>query len=129
MKSIDFYSGFEGEPEITIAQFDVEGKTVFILRTWIGFFDAVLRKIKPQNGEWAGIVKHYHLETAWNEETWKCDDLTLLFIQLSKIDTVDFDEKEKKFYHAFISCVEHAVQSNLQLSFLTIDSEKRYGIK
>jgi hypothetical protein len=50
MKTLDFYCGFEGEPEIQILFKDINDVLVFELKTWIGYFDATLKKYQRLMG-------------------------------------------------------------------------------
>jgi hypothetical protein len=115
MKTLDFYCGFEGEPEIQILMKDINDVLVFELKTWIGYFNATLIKIPPTNGNWEGIALHYHLETGWYDIDWECDNLLLLKSQLLSIAKDDMELQEKKFLGAFIDLVLDASKNNHRL--------------
>lgn len=88
MKVFDYYSRFEGEPEIRIVQRSKNGKNIAILRLWVAYFDVIIDLIEPNDkGCWEGVALHYHLATGWNDtNSWKCDDIPLFLKQLESID-------------------------------------------
>lgn len=115
MKTLDFYSGFEGEPEIQILLKNQDNNPFLELKVWIGYFDAVLKKIKTINGNWEGIALHYHLETGLYDDEWECDNLFLLKSQLLNIDLDGMDSKDQQFIEAFINLVLDAIKHNDRL--------------
>jgi hypothetical protein len=104
MKILDFYTGFEGHPEILILLKNKDDSPFCELKTWIGYFDSTLKKIQPNNGNWEGIALHYHMETGWYDGEWECDNLSQLFRQLLNINKVNLDSKEQQFVEAFFRC-------------------------
>lgn len=116
MKQIDFYTGFEGNPEIVISVINDDQDKVYALKTWVGYFDAVLQKIKPLNGHWEGVALHYHLETGWYDEEWTCDNVKLLHDQLKEIEKSEFDELELKFYHELVKLSDFALKNEMQIT-------------
>lgn len=115
MKTLDFYTGFEGNPEIRILLKDKNDSPFLELKAWIGYFDATLKKIRTSNGNWEGIALHYHMETGWYDGEWECDNLSLLNRQLLSINKVDLDLKEQQFVEAFIDVVSCACKNNKRL--------------
>lgn len=71
----DFYSGFEGEPEIRLV-LRVPGEADTLLRMWVGYFDALMAEIQPEDGQWTGLALPYHLHEGWCAGgLWKVPDL------------------------------------------------------
>lgn len=88
MKIFDYYSGFEGEPEIRILQKSKEGENISVLKIWEAYFRAIIELIKPNdNGCWEGVSLQYHLGTGWYDVGyWECDNVALFLEQLESID-------------------------------------------
>lgn len=72
MKNDTYYRGFEGEPEIQIILRRCDSD--YILSIWEGYFDTIMMSIPATKSGWLGIVCHYHLCDAWNEESMWCVD-------------------------------------------------------
>jgi hypothetical protein len=95
---INFYEGYEGEPELQmICKRDNEN--IVVMRLWIGFFDSILTLIKPgKDGFWEGIPLYYHTVTGWHDvEEWECthENKLLFFEQLNAVDSNDLNESTK----------------------------------
>ena len=72
--TIDFYAGFEGEPEIRfVARIDAAPER--IIRLWVGYFDAIMGRVEPTNGRWTGLARPYNLHEGWYERPWKVVDV------------------------------------------------------
>ena len=57
MTILNFYKGFEGEPELTILQVAKNENTKLYLKIWMGYFDEIIERIKPnEKGYWEGIT-------------------------------------------------------------------------
>jgi len=67
------------------------------------------------NGNWLGILLHYHLETGWYEEEWECEELSLLSDQLISIEKENFDSLEKKFMEEFQKIVTYVLENKKRL--------------
>lgn len=83
----DYYSGFEGEPEIrfTLKSRDVPDS---ILRMWTGYFDSIMTRLAPEGGQWTGLARPYHLHEAWYDGApWKVPDLAYVVEQWKGITT------------------------------------------
>jgi hypothetical protein len=88
MKVIDYYIGFEGEPEIRIIQKSKDGHNIALLKLWGAYFDIIMELIEPnEEGYWEGIALPYNLATGWYDDgSWECDDVVLFLKQLDSID-------------------------------------------
>jgi uncharacterized protein (DUF2267 family) len=93
LKVFDYYSGFEGEPEITIIQRSKKGHNVAILKLWIAYFNTIIELIDPNDkGHFEGVTLHYQLVTGWHDEPWECDDIELFLKQLESIEENKLNE-------------------------------------
>lgn len=119
MKNIDLYSGFEGEPELVFFVEDKTGHIYLKLKIWIGFFDKILEKIKPEsNGAWEGVPFFYHTQTGWyDEENWRCEYVELFKEQLARIDTDSLDVSTKKAFDSLFNILSESLRLNLELYF------------
>lgn len=62
MKTIDFYQGYEGEPEFILTRRARSGIDSCILRLWDGYFHDTIEQIPPgTDGNWQGVTLHYHV--------------------------------------------------------------------
>jgi hypothetical protein len=96
MEILDFYEGFEGEPEITIIQKDKENNIITKLKLWDGYFSEIINLIEPnEKGYWEGVTLLYHVDLSWLDEPWECDDVGLFLKQLESIDEKMLKEGEE----------------------------------
>lgn len=118
-KEFDFYTGYEGEPELVISQEDVHGNSKTVIRLWVGFFDSIMELIKPNaQGEWEGVVLYYHTATGWYEiSPWRCDDVPLLIDQLESIERQELDSPDQSVLDTLIETLKNAVNSNDSIYF------------
>ena len=57
MNSIDYYTGFEGEPEVIFTRRRLDGESQSQIRLWVGYYDDMIEQIPPgKNGSWKGIT-------------------------------------------------------------------------
>jgi hypothetical protein len=84
VKIIDFYSGFEPEPEIRIRVMNDNHPCKLQIVIWEGYFDSIIRLIEPnESGRWEGVTLEYHLHTGWyDEEIWELEDQELFLRQI-----------------------------------------------
>lgn len=87
MKTIDFYQGYEGEPEFILTRRARSGIDSCILRLWDGYFHDIIEQIPPgTDGNWQGVTLHHHVNSFWDGREWECLDLPLFHSQLMTID-------------------------------------------
>jgi hypothetical protein len=106
----DFYSGYEGEPELVFA---LQGFPSEALHAWEGYVDAVLRAVPPgPEGAWEGLLLPYHLAIGcWgNEKETAVVDLPLLAAQLSAIDASDFWPEAARFHQTLQALIRRAIK-------------------
>jgi hypothetical protein len=110
----DFYTGFEGEPEITFMRADTAES---YLHAWYGYFSQVLEQVEPgSDGTWHGLAVHYHLETGWYDESeFEVQDVPLLASQLAAIDAAVFEPATQRFYNTLLAFVEQAATAHEKL--------------
>lgn len=113
MKNVkDFYTGYEGEPEIIFFFKDIDGQNVF-LKTWIGFFDSIMAAIEPTESGWRGLSYYYHTVTGCFEETpWKIPDLREALIDLKSVNKIALEDKALLVYRSIIELLEKANSIN-----------------
>lgn len=80
--TVDFYSGFEGEPEFL---FYAGGKLA--LRCWEGYLAPLLEGARPSEQGWLGLADAWHRDL-WGDEPWVVPDLVECIVQLQAIDRV-----------------------------------------
>ena len=104
----DFYAGFEGEPEVTFVR---TGTIEQSLHAWDGYFSQVLEAIEPgTDGQWHGLVLHYHLETGWyDEENFEVKDVELFATQLATLNISLLEPGTLRFYKALLSFVQNTL--------------------
>jgi hypothetical protein len=88
MKVFDYYSDFEGEPEIRVIQTNKDGQHIAVLKLWAAYFNTIIQLIEPNDkGFWEGVTLQYHLHTGWyDNDYWACNDVALFLKQLESID-------------------------------------------
>ena len=77
MRSIDHYTGFEGEPEYRIFSLDATQNKQIEISVWAGYLETFFRRFDPSpiHG-WEGLLLHFHTVSGWYEETpWLCEEL------------------------------------------------------
>jgi hypothetical protein len=88
MKVIDFYQGFEGEPEVVVSHRGIDGGLKSQINMWFGYFDDLMEHIPPgKSGDWEGVPKYYHSLIHWRDnKDWECTNIQLFIDQLTAID-------------------------------------------
>lgn len=99
---VDLYSGFEGEPEIVFSCQES------VVRTWDGFFDEIMREVKPSADGWVGFALHYNLVTGWREDDhWDDSDPADTLRQLEQV--MGLRERAEVLRTALIALYREAV--------------------
>lgn len=81
----NYYEGFEGNPEIDIYTF-LDNEKVGI-EMWDGYFDEIMRAIRPVNGEWQDLAYYYNLYEGWYDESpWEIPNNQKVLKQFESID-------------------------------------------
>lgn len=107
----DYYSGFEGEPEITFVRKDTLGdELAFAL--WDGHFGRIIELIQPEPEGWSGLALHYHLDTGWNEDDdWRVPDPEVALSQLDGLVRADLPEQERKILDELVAFIREGIQA------------------
>lgn len=95
----DYYTGFEGEPEIRFITSQKNGNTI-VLRIWYGYFfnimNAMLDSIEPGPEGWTGLAYYFSAVEGWYDESpWKIPDKQEALNQFAAINTSTLNEKTK----------------------------------
>jgi len=112
--STNFYTGFEGEPEVTLVRVGAEEH---MLKAWDGYFSQVLDAIEPgSDGKWQGLTLYYHLGTGWYDtEEFEVENPLLFASQLLALDTSSLDPTTLRFYYSLLAFVQAAVAQRQEL--------------
>lgn len=110
-KVIDYYNGFEGEPEIQMVHIK-NNQDKYILRMWIGYFDRIIELIKPEAEGWTGLSYYYHMNTGWYEDSpWRISDVISAKKQIESINPSTLDDVSKKVYSEILNLFNNASSS------------------
>jgi hypothetical protein len=104
----DFYTGFEGKPEI---QFLLKNGDMLEsrIRIWEGYFDALMTRIKPDAEGWTGLALPYNLHEGWYEAgPWRIPDTAEALAQWSGISTEGMDRRCVEVHGAVIGILAEA---------------------
>lgn len=112
-KENDFYSGFEGEPELSISLISEEKTTEIELTTWIGHFEEIVLSIGTNDlGKWEGISLYYHLHTGWYDQSpWILKEVDLFAKQLKSIENNLLSDSSKEIHKILSKIITKAVKS------------------
>jgi hypothetical protein len=118
-KEVDFYKGFDAEPELIISQKDFSGNNINSIKLWIGFFDSIIELIKPNlKGEWEGITLYYHTHTGWYDNAlWKCEEVILFIQQLESIEKLQLDVRSQLILEILIEILKESISSKTVVYF------------
>jgi hypothetical protein len=97
----DHYSGFEGEPEITVDLISARGVRSRV-RLWEGHFDAIMRGAVPGAAGWTGLALPYHLHSAWYDAPWELPRAELATARLQWADLASSLHPELQAAHAAV---------------------------
>lgn len=104
----NFYTGFEGEPEIIFYFEDSEAQKV-LLKAWIGYFDSIMAAIQPNENGWRGLSYYYHTDTGWFEETpWRIPDLGDALIDLQSVNKTELEQETLLVYQSIFELLQKA---------------------
>lgn len=89
---IDYYLGFEGEPEIRFMYISSDN-TRFSIKMWEGYFDTIMSYIQPTTVGEKGLFYYYHTHTGWYDHSpWKLLDVSGVINELQAIDKTLLDQ-------------------------------------
>jgi hypothetical protein len=107
----EFVKGFEGEPEISVESRSehLPPKTI---KLWEGFFDSLMVRIKPANGEWTGLALPYHLHEGWNNAPWNVTNLEVVANQWQEIPLEGLSDECVAVHRAISNLFAAALRSS-----------------
>lgn len=109
---VDFYTGFEGEPEIQFSTASGCGGNR-IVRVWVGYFDAIMSKVKPGPTGWTGLALPYHLNAGWYDSSpWRIPDLDAVVKQWGSIETASLSPDSVRAHSAVLELLRHALATS-----------------
>lgn len=89
---IDYYLGFEGEPEIRFMYISSDN-TRFSIKMWEGYFDTIMSYIQPTTVGEKGLIYYYHTHAGWYDHSpWKILDILVVISELQSIDKTLLDQ-------------------------------------
>lgn len=111
---LNFYAGFEGEPEIQV----ILGNPVHpikMIRMWAGHFDSLMSAIEPESGRWTGLALPYHLHEGWyGGSPWRVPNLREVLQQWQSIETqIPVDCRPQ--YLAVLALMHEALNASTEL--------------
>ena len=114
-----YYDGFEGEPKITFCLME-NGLILEAVGIWGGYFNAIIRLVRPEEKGWTGLAYFYHLYIGWYEEdNWLIPNISEAYGQLANIDANKLEyQQEKEVLIIIVNLLERAIKSNLEVSII-----------
>lgn len=110
----DFYVGFEGEPEIQFIYKSVGriNKTII----WEGYFDELMRAVKPDVEGWTSLAYYYNMYTGWYDENpWKVEKPNEALAQLESIDVTKLKEETRKVLQTICFDLKEGIENNMEI--------------
>lgn len=120
MSNIDekYYIGFEGEPEITFSIIK-ENNIKRQFGMWGGYFDNIMKQIKPKEGRWTALAYYYQLGIGWYDESpWLIQNLEESYEQLIEIEVAKLENEEKEIIKIILSMLKYAIDNNCKAFIL-----------
>jgi hypothetical protein len=94
MNIIDYYKGFEGNPEIDF--FVQQEEKPCLIKLWEGYFDKIMQQIEPTDTGWTSLAYFYQIQEGWYDESpWKIPNNEEAYKQFKSIDPKFLDDQEK----------------------------------
>lgn len=91
-----YYDGFEGEPEITFCLKE-KGVIVEKIGVWDGYFNEIMKVIRPEEGGWTGLAYYYQLYAGWYEQdNWLIPNISEVYKQMASINPDELMNAEEK---------------------------------
>jgi hypothetical protein len=108
-KTSDFYSGFEGEPEMRFVLCHDSEEQVEV-RAWYGYFVKVIDEVSPVDGRWTGLALPQHMFEGWHEESpWQVPNLREVVEQWRSVPPEKLDSDTRYFHSAVLTLLERAL--------------------
>jgi len=111
----DFYSGFEGYPEM-IFESKKDGHVRASVRLWVGYFHDLIERVEPVDGEWRSLALVYNTCEGWLDESpWRCMDVDAALEQWSTIDLEGLSAETVQVHEAIRRVMRDAIDAGGQL--------------
>ena len=116
-----YYDGYEGEPEITFTLLKKDGEKEQI-GIWDGYFNAIMKKIKPKEEGWTALAYYYNLYTGWYDKSpWPIENLEEAYEQLTEINKESFEFiEEREVLIIILNMLREALDNNYE-AFISYD--------
>lgn len=115
MNTIDYYTGFEGEPEIQFILIQGE-KKLEKLSIWHGYFDEIVDKVEANQGRWKGLAYYYHLDKGWYEVSpWPMRNISYVLKQLKQVNEDKLSETATNILEEIMILLEKALKHNVDI--------------
>lgn len=110
----DFYTGFEGEGEITFVRKADDHELAFTM--WDGYFDTIMMAIRPGPSGWTSLALAYHVEDPWDTvPAWPVPDSCEAADQLDGIDRSGLSEREREVLERLVAFIREGVRAGDQV--------------
>lgn len=117
MKVIDWYSKFNGEPEIQLRCYDGLGLAETTVRIWEGYFNNIMFAIKPMKEKWGELTLPFHTCSGWYDSVeWTIIHVDEAILELKSIDTQDIEDVERQILQELIEMFEYAYKHKARLT-------------
>ena len=116
MESVNkkYYDGFEGEPEIQLIYGKENDNEILIM--WEGYFDEIMKLMRPDAQGWTGLAYYYNMDTGWYEESpWVIEDLQLALKQFESIDGTKLCEEAAEILILICDILRDAISYNYEV--------------
>lgn len=112
-----YYIGFEGEPEIQFVCKKGNDHEIYVV--WEGYFDQIMRLVKPDRGGWSGLAYCYNMYSGWYEESpWVVEDLQAGLSQLESIDRQLLNTEAEEILEMLCNIFKDAILNNYVISII-----------
>jgi hypothetical protein len=104
--NLDYYTGFEGDAEITFKTADQE----MVITMWEGYFTNIIEDIMPnEQGMWEGLTLFHHTDTGWHDKSpFRLPELTVIIKQLENCDSSSWDYDTQQVYDNLLMLFKYA---------------------
>lgn len=112
-----YYNGFEGEPEIQFVYKKDNDTDIFII--WEGYFDQIMRLIKPDENGWNGMAYCYNMYTGWYEKSpWNIENLHLALRQFESIEEYMLNKEAADVLKKICDILKKAIVNKAEVSIV-----------
>jgi hypothetical protein len=111
---LDYYRGFECEPEINFIS-EERDKVISQIKIWIGYFNQLMEISEPNasTGKWESLALHFHLDTGWyEEEKWKLPDIPESVTFFEELEADSLEEPIPEIRNSIVSLLSEAIKKD-----------------